>query len=67
MNRSLLSKIFAGDINNMVLKQETMAAVSIGYIAESIRRAGEYAGDISETVINLLVEKVGPHKAKAGK
>jgi phosphate uptake regulator len=57
-----------GDINNMVLKQETMAAVSIGYIAESIRRAGEYAGDISETVINLLVEnELGPHKAKAGK
>ena len=45
-----------GDINNMVLKQDTMAAVSIGYIAESVRRAGEYAGDISETVINLLVE-----------
>jgi phosphate uptake regulator len=57
-----------GDINNMVLKQDTVAAVSIGYIVESIRRAGEYAGDISETVINLLVEnEQGPHKAKAGK
>jgi len=57
-----------GDINNMVLKQDTMSAVSVGNIAESIRRAGEYAGDISETVINLLVENdQGPHKAKAGK
>jgi hypothetical protein len=44
------------------------AAVPIGNIAESIRRAGEYAGDISETVINLLVEnEQGPHKVKAGK
>lgn len=52
---SALEKI-CGDINNMVLKQETLAAVNIGYITESIRRSGEYAGDISETVINLLVE-----------
>lgn len=50
-----LEKI-CGDINNMVLKQETLVAINIGYIAESIRRSGEYAGDISETVINLLVE-----------
>jgi phosphate uptake regulator len=56
------------DINNMVLKQDTIIAISIGYIAESIRRAGEYAGDISETVINLLVEnELGPAKAKSGK
>jgi len=62
-----LEKI-CGDINNMVLKQDTLIAINIGYIAESIRRSGEYAGDISETVINLLVEKeTGPyrdHKAK---
>ncbi len=31
-------------------------AVPLRYIAESIRRAGEYAGDISENVINVLVE-----------
>jgi phosphate uptake regulator len=43
------------DINNMVLKQDTMIAIHIGYLAESVRRTGEYAGDISETVINLLV------------
>jgi len=57
-----------GDINNMALKQDTIIATNIGYIAESVRRAGEYAGDISETVINLLVEnEQGPHKVKSGK
>jgi len=56
------------DINNMVLKQDTMIAIHVGYIAESVRRAGEYAGDISETVINLLVEEDQPQKkAKSGK
>lgn len=56
------------DINNLVLKQDTMIAIHVGYIAESIRRAGEYAGDISETVINLLVEEDRPaKKAKPGK
>jgi len=44
------------DISNMALKQETLVAISIGYATESIRRAGEYSGDISETVINLLVD-----------
>ncbi len=34
-------------------------AVSLRSIAESIRRAGEYAGDISENVINMLVEEEG--------
>jgi len=45
------------DINNMALSQETPVAISIGYIAESIRRSGEYAGDISENVINYLIEE----------
>ncbi|AGB03091.1 phosphate uptake regulator PhoU [Methanoregula formicica] len=64
---SALEKI-CGDINNMVLKLDTPVAINLGYIAESIRRSGEYAGDISETVINLLVEhEHGPHKSRAGK
>lgn len=33
-------------------------AVSLRSIAESIRRAGEYAGDISGNVINMLVEEM---------
>lgn len=45
-----------GDINNMVLKQDSIIALNIAYISESIRRSGEYAGDVSETVINLLME-----------
>jgi len=52
-----------GDINTLVLKQDSLVALNIAYISESIRRAGEYAGDISETVINLLVEnELGPRK-----
>ncbi len=62
-----LEKI-CGDINNMVLRQETPVAINIGYIAESVRRSGEYAGDISETVINLLVEnEAGPYSGNKGK
>lgn len=30
-------------------------ALSIGYIAESIRRAGEYSADISEAIINQII------------
>jgi phosphate uptake regulator len=57
-----------GDINNLVLKQDTLVAIHVGYIAESIRRAGEYAGDISETVINMLMESEQvSHRAKGTK
>lgn len=56
------------DINNMVLKQDALIALNIAYISESIRRAGEYAGDISETVINLLVDnEIAPARAKVRK
>jgi phosphate uptake regulator len=44
------------EINNLVLQQETPDAIALGYITESVRRAGEYAADISENVINYLVE-----------
>ena len=53
---SVLEKI-CGDISNMAFKQETIAAISLSYIAESIRRAGEYSGDISENVINYIIEE----------
>ena len=57
-----------GEINNMVLKQDALVALNIAYISESIRRAGEYAGDISETVINLLVEnEIAPVRLKIRK
>ena len=56
---SVLEKI-CGDISNMAFKQETVAAISLSYIAESIRRAGEYSGDISENVINYIIAEDYP-------
>jgi len=44
-------------INTLSMDMGTPLAISLHYIAESIRRSGEYAGDISETVINYLVEE----------
>jgi len=44
-------------INALSMDKGTSLAISLHYIAESIRRSGEYAGDISETVINYLVEE----------
>ena len=43
------------DINTFALQQKGPIALSVGYIIESIRRIGEYATDISETVINHVV------------
>jgi len=43
------------DIDKLALKQDAAVAISLGYIVESIRRIGEYAEDISETVINHLI------------
>ena len=54
-----------GEISNMAFKQETMAAISVSYIAESIRRAGEYAADISENVINYIVEENQSQRKKS--
>jgi phosphate uptake regulator len=43
------------EIDKLALKQNAPVAISLGYIVESIRRIGEYAEDISETVINHLI------------
>ena len=48
-------ELLCGEINSMAAKYDGSTAISIGYIAESIRRIGEYAEDISETTINYLV------------
>jgi len=45
------------EINALALQQKAIIAISIGYIVESIRRIGEYAEDISENVINYLVDE----------
>jgi phosphate uptake regulator len=43
------------EINTFTLPQKGIMAISVGYIIESIRRTGEYAGDLSEVVINYLI------------
>jgi phosphate uptake regulator len=55
-----------GEIDNLVIQQETPDAIALGYITESVRRAGEYAADISENVINYLVgtESLSPGKPR---
>jgi phosphate uptake regulator len=57
-------KTLSEEINSMVLKQETADAIALGYINESVKRAGEYAADISENVINYLVEEERMPKKK---
>jgi phosphate uptake regulator len=52
------------EINTIVLQQETPDGIALGYIAESVRRAGEYAADISENVINYLVGEDGSLKKR---
>ena len=36
-------KSLCEEINSMVLRQETADAIALGYINESVKRAGEYA------------------------
>ena len=45
------------EINTLALKEKGVIVLSIGYLVESIRRIGEYAEDISETVINYLINE----------
>jgi phosphate uptake regulator len=44
-------------LNNAAMKVKGEAAIATNNIAESIRRTGEYSGDISELVINYLVSR----------
>lgn len=46
----------AEEIHTIALSLPAGPAVAVGYIAESIRRVGEYSSDIAETVINHAVE-----------
>jgi phosphate uptake regulator len=43
------------EINNSALNIKGRSSISLSHIAESIKRTGEYAADISELVINRLV------------
>jgi phosphate uptake regulator len=46
-------------ITAIALQKKGGLALSIGYIGESIRRAGEYGADIAETMINQLIDEEG--------
>jgi hypothetical protein len=48
-------------------RQETADAIALGYVNESVKRAGEYAADISDNVINYLVEEDRLPKRKKSK
>lgn len=45
------------EINNSALDIKGRSSISVSYIAESIKRTGEYAADIAELVINQLVNE----------
>ena len=45
------------EISNTALQIKGRSSISLSYIAESIKRTGEYAADIAELVINHLVNK----------
>ncbi len=43
------------EINTQVIRFEAATAIPLGQISDSIRRIGEYSGDICESVINYTV------------
>ena len=45
------------NINQSAVQLKGKESIAIGSIAESIRRTGEYSGDISELAINLLLNR----------
>ena len=45
------------EINRQAISKKGIIAISVGYIVESIGRIGEYAADISESVMNHLVSE----------
>ncbi|MDH7593293.1 MAG: PhoU domain-containing protein [Methanomicrobiales archaeon] len=47
----------ADGISDRALQKKGAIALSIGYIVESVRRAGEYGADIAENVINHAIDE----------
>ena len=45
------------EISHSLNKNSVESSIAISYIIESIRRTGEYAGDISEVIINSLIKE----------
>jgi len=48
---------YCEEISNSALQIKGRSSISLSYIAESIKRTGEYAGDIAELVIDHLVNE----------
>ena len=48
---------YCKEINDAALNLNGVSSVGVSYIAESIRRSGEYAGDISGLLIDYLVNE----------
>ena len=44
-------------IGNLGLELESEATMAVGYIAESIRRCAEYSSDLSEYIINYVIDE----------
>lgn len=51
-----LDKLFE-EIDTLALQQKVNFAFSIGFIVESICRIGNYAEDISETIVNYFINE----------
>ncbi len=56
-NIDSISKLtdYCKKLNAIALQQKGEIAITLGYIIESIRRTGEYSGDLSEDVIDYLI------------
>ncbi|MFX1315479.1 MAG: PhoU domain-containing protein [Promethearchaeota archaeon] len=52
---SIKGLIHATELISLNTIKNIKASIALGYIIESIRRTGEYAGDIAEVIINTLV------------
>ena len=50
------AEALAEEVHTAALSLPTGPAVALGYVAESVRRVGEYASDIAENVINHAVD-----------
>jgi phosphate uptake regulator len=51
------------ELNHMILQQKGSLSFMLARIVESIRRTGEYSGDISENVINFLIDVDDPQRS----
>jgi hypothetical protein len=49
--------VYCKKINDCALNLNGISSMGVSYIAESIRRSGEYAGDSSELLIDYLVNE----------